>query len=342
MGSFKTILFYSSVKDKSLFYTQSFYQIDIDILKDLGYTVVLSNKITDALKFWKYNCVFAYFYRWSFFVALIAKIFGRNTYFTGGIDALNKSTNSKKNYFVQVLFFYLCHLVAKKCIIVSNTDMQHVNYIVGKSKKLVYSEHTVKTSNFINDFDPILKNNDFVTICWQGDKSNIERKGVDLALVLFSNLIKKAEFRKSNFYILGRTGNGTHYLSQIIESLGLKERVFIIGEVSEEEKIEYLTRNKFYFQLSQYEGFGIAALEALLSGDIIIHSGQGGLSNKIFKKHIEVDIYGDIEKLSADLYKRLLTIDQNQLNKVIQVCFSYYDNSRRKDDFCKILNNNKL
>ena len=170
MGSFKTILFYSSVKDKSLFYTQRFYQIDIDILKDLGYTVVLSNKITDALKFWKYNCVFAYFYRWSFFVALIAKIFGRNTYFTGGIDALNKSTNSKKNYFVQVLFFYLCHLVAKKCIIVSNTDMQHVNYIVGKSKKLVYSEHTVKTSNFINDFDPILKNNDFVTICWQGDK----------------------------------------------------------------------------------------------------------------------------------------------------------------------------
>ena len=318
MGSFKTILFYSSVKDKSLFYTQRFYQIDIDILKDLGYTVVLSNKITDALKFWKYNCVFAYFYRWSFFVALIAKIFGRNTYFTGGIDALNKSTN------------------------VSNTDMQHVNYIVGKSKKLIYSEHTVKTSNFINDFDPILKNNDFVTICWQGDKSNIERKGVDLALVLFSNLIKKAEFRKSNFYILGRTGNGTHYLSQIIESLGLKERVFIIGEVSEEEKIEYLTRNKFYFQLSQYEGFGIAALEALLSGDIIIHSGQGGLSNKIFKKHIEVDIYGDIEKLSADLYKRLLTIDQNQLNKVIQVCFSYYDNSRRKDDFCKILNNNKL
>lgn len=342
MGSFKTILFYSSVKDKSLFYTQRFYQIDIDILKDLGYTVVLSNKITDALKFWKYNCVFAYFYRWSFFVALIAKIFGRSTYFTGGIDALNKSTNSKKNYFVQVLFFYLCHLVAKKCIIVSNTDMQHVYCIVGKSKKLVYSEHTVKTSDFINDFDPILKKNDFVTICWQGDKSNIERKGVDLALVLFSNLIKKAEFRKSNFYILGRTGNGTHYLSQIIESLGLKERVFIIGEVSEAEKIEYLTRNKFYFQLSQYEGFGIAALEALLSGDIIIHSGQGGLSNKIFKKHIEVDIYGDIEKLSANLYKRLLTIDQNQLNKVIQVCFSYYDNSRRKDDFYKILNNNKL
>lgn len=338
----KSVLFYSSVKDITLFNTQKFYQIDIEILEELGYNVILSNKVYDSLKFWKYNFVVAYFYRWSFFVALIAKIFGRNTYFTGGIDALDKATNLRKTYIIQVLFFYLCHLVAKKCMIVSKADMIHVQHLIGKSKKLCYSEHSIDTSNFLNKkVDFKFKQNNFVTICWQGNQSNIERKGVDLAIKLYSELIKKTGFENSKFYILGRKGNGTIFLSQLIDKMELANRVIIVGEVSEDEKVDFLANNKFYFQLSQYEGFGLAALEALLSGDIIIHSGKGGLANPIFKDHIQINITDNIKHLVEYIYECLSSIDFGKIKNNYKRCLTFYDNSRRKNDFENILINEK-
>ena len=59
----KVVLFYSSVQDKKLFSIQGFYKTDITILQDLGYTVVVSNRIRDFLHFRKYDFAFLYFYQ---------------------------------------------------------------------------------------------------------------------------------------------------------------------------------------------------------------------------------------------------------------------------------------
>lgn len=94
----KRILFYSSVGSLELFKTQKFYQIDIALLGDLGYDVSLSNRILDSLLFWKYDILFSYFYRYSFFAALFAKCLGKKTYFTGGIDSLDADYVSTRIY----------------------------------------------------------------------------------------------------------------------------------------------------------------------------------------------------------------------------------------------------
>ena len=67
----KRVLFYSSVKNKHSFKAVQFYSIDITLLEELGYKVVLSNKIYDAWLFW-----------W------IGEDFGIS-YFTGGLDDLD-------------------------------------------------------------------------------------------------------------------------------------------------------------------------------------------------------------------------------------------------------------
>ena len=120
-----------------------------------------------------------------------------------------------------------------------------------------------------------------MTIAWQGEKSNVIRKGIDKALYIFSELKKFNEFNNSIFYILGRAGLGTDYLKELCCSYGITESVIFTGEVSEDEKIQYLKKNRYYFQLSTYEGFGIAALEALAEKNIIIHSGNGGLRDVV-------------------------------------------------------------
>lgn len=333
------IIFYSSVGTKTLFQTQKFYQVDIDILKRMGYTITLSNKISEAFLFWKYDIVFAYFFRYSFFFALIAKMFGKNVYITGGIDALDREYAGEKAYKIQKFFFRLCYAVADKCIIVSKTDLNHVEEIVGKgAKKIAYSEHTIEANAFCDaKFED--KTRDFCTIGWMGNSGNVRRKGIDKAIYLFSLLKKKAEFTNSKLYIMGRKGEGTIMLESLIKELGLEKSVIITGEVTENEKIDLLKKCMYYFQLSYYEGFGVAALEALIAGNIIIHSGNGGLKNPIYKNHILVDIDSNIEKQVYIIYERLLNVDREVVEKNAKNCLLFYDNTRRLRDFEEIIKN---
>lgn len=334
----KKIIFYSSVKDKSLFQTQKFYKIDIEILEKLGYTIILSNKVSDAFKFWKYDLVFGYFFRYSFFFILIAKIFGKRSYLTGGIDALDIDSVGRKEYNKQRILFRLCYLIATRCIIVSSEDLKHVEKIVGKNKtKIEYSEHTIDTSAFIDAPAFLDKKNNFVTVGWQGSEANVKRKGFDKAIYLFYWLKKYKNFSGSKLYILGKNGDGTPYIESLIKEMDLEQDVIIKGEVTEDEKIQYLKNNRYYFQLSQYEGFGIAALEGLVAGDIIIHSGKGGLNNPIYKNHIKVNINSNIKSQSEDVYKKLMNINIDKIQKIVTESLSFYDNNRRLTDFERIL-----
>lgn len=334
----KRVLFYSSVSSKSLFLTQRFYVIDMQILKELGCEVVLSNSIRDAFCFWRYDFVFAYFYRKSFFVALIAKFFFKNAYFTGGIDDLDENHASPKRYAIQKLFFRLCYWMSKSCIIVSESDKQNILKFFHRKnlKKLSYSEHTIDVCNFLRTTE-VHKEKIFTTIVWMGNEGNVRRKGIDTALRVFSSLREQRQFCDYKFVIIGKTGEGTSYVRNLINEYGLQNAVTLTGEISEDEKIQLLLRSKYYFQLSIYEGFGLAALEALAAKDIVIHSGRGGLANPIFSSGIYFDISNDWGTEMDNLLNRLSTYDERQLESMSKHILQYYDNSRRKDDFLQII-----
>lgn len=331
----KTILFYSSVKDKSLFQTQKFYQIDILLLERLGYNIILSNKVMDAFKFWKYDILFGYFFRWSLFAAAIARLFGKKVYLTGGIDALDRDFAGEKAYHEQKRLFLWCYKFVTKCIIVSPTDMQHVKEILdGNDGKLAFSEHTIETAAF-KEINMAAKENMFTTIGWQGVIS--DRKGMDKAIMLFGMLKKYPEFADYKMYIIGRKGAYTPILQKIIDDCKLTDSVIITGEVSEEKKIDYLKRSKYYFQLSKFEGFGIAALEALVAGNVVLHSGKGGLSNPIYDMHVKVNIDDPLENQVTYIRQQLQAVDESKLIDHAQTVCAYYDNDRRKNDFAQIL-----
>ena len=330
----KRILFYSSIRDKELFNIQQFYRIDIQILEEIGYKVILSNKISDAWKFWSYDFVFAYFYRYAFFVALIAKLFRKNTYFTGGIDALDKNLVTEKEYKIQKWFFKMCYHLSKSCIIVSKTDNKNVGELVS-SKRLSYSEHTIDTSGF--DCELKDKENICTTIAWQATEGNVKRKGVDYALRLFADMILLPQYHNYKFYVIGKTGDGTTYLKQLVNELGIKESVVFTDSISEEDKIDYLKKSKIYFQLSKFEGFGVAALEALCAKNIVVHSGKGGLSNPIYDDGVLVNIDKPEGAMFEEFKQSILTFEETRLETAHQNVCREYDNQRRKADFIRII-----
>jgi glycosyltransferase involved in cell wall biosynthesis len=333
----QTVLFYSSVKNKIFFDTQQFYQTDIQLLKELGYNILLSNRLRDSLLFWKYDIVFAYFYRWSFFVALCGRLFLKKIYFTGGIDALDRNYVKPSIYLIQKIFFKLCYFPSTVCIIVSESDKNNVKKIFGNRlpNKIAYSEHTIN----VGSFDPdTAKKKIFTTIAWMGEQGNVIRKGLDKALELFAYLITKPEFSEYKFYIIGYEGEGSNYIKEIAGRLNLSDRVIFTGAITEPEKIKMLKESKYYFQLSQYEGFGIAAIEALAAKNIVIHSAMGGLKYSVKNYGIVYNLneYTGIEH--ERIYAELLKFDESLLDLAYMDVKSRFSNVRRREELRNIIN----
>lgn len=335
----KRILFYSSVSTLELFETQKFYKIDIDILTELNCAVKPTNKITDFLFFWKYDMAFIYFYKFGFFVSAIAKFFCKKVFFTGGIDDLDENFASASRFQIQKLFFRLCYLFSDKCILVSSSDSQNVRKIYNGvlPKKVVMSFHTIEVEKFLcNDISQ--KGVDFTTIAWMGNEANVIRKGVDLSLKLFSLLLKNySEYKHSKFIIIGKKGSGTSYLEALSDELNISDRVVFTDEVDEQTKVDLLKKGRYYMQLSKYEGFGIAATEALAAQNIVINSGRGGLTDSVGKYGVLVDIDLDITKQLVELHERIQSIDYGFLKAGEQYVVANFSYNLRKNDFKKII-----
>lgn len=276
----KRILFYSSVASKKQFVAQEYYRTDIRILRDLGFDVYLSKNWTDFLAFWRYDTAFIYFYRYGLIPAMLARLTGKHVYFTGGIDYLDKQMATRKEHRVQAIFYNLCGFFASRNIIVSEADLRNcerIRYLFPASRQVV-CKHSIGES-YLDNSGEAGKEKLVVTIAWMGRTENVVRKGLIEAMDFF------AELRRGDpawrMVIIGPTGQGTPMVLSHIDGCGLLDSVELAGRVPEAEKISLLRRASVYLQLSRYEGFGIAAIEALACRCLVVHSGAGGLSEGV-------------------------------------------------------------
>jgi glycosyltransferase involved in cell wall biosynthesis len=336
----KRILFYSSVSTVSLFETQKFYKTDIEILKNLNFDVAVTNKISHFLIFWRYDIAFIYFYRKGLVPAIISKAFGKKVYFTGGIDDLNATTTNDKNYFLQKVFFKLCNLFSNKSILVSYSDQANVREIYsGKlPENIGLSFHTINIESFsVSDLS--IKECFFTTIVWMESIENVKRKGVNRALIIFKMLVEKNKYFNAKFYIIGKEGAGSIYLRLLCEELDICDKVVFTGSIDEILKIDLLRRSTYYFQLSTFEGFGIAALEALAAKNIVIHSARGGLRDTIKNYGVILNINEPLPKQLDSLDCELLNFNNNKLHAAYEDINTCYSNISRQKYFEVIFKN---
>jgi len=334
----KRVLFYSSVKDIELFQIQRFYSVDIALLVNLGYEVSITNHIGKFCLFWKYDIAFLYFYKWALLPAILAKIFSKKVYFTGGIDQLEESITSKIEFFSQAILFKLCYIFSDICLVVSQSDLKNIKKIYNRKclDKVYFSSHTINVDSFYVE-NVLSKKNDFTTIAWMGSIENVQRKGVDKSLILFEKLVQRQEFSDSKFYIIGKQGEGSRYLSKLCTSLNITDRVVFTGDIDEEVKIAILRDSKYYFQLSTFEGFGIAAIEALAAKNIVIHSGKGGLKETIKNFGVKINIYADSVEDFVNISNLIVSYRPDLLSKAHNHILANYSNDARQNDFMKIM-----
>lgn len=137
-----------------------------------------------------------------------------------------------------------------------------------------------------------------------------------------NTLLRAVSLIKNVSLVLIGDGSMRSELELLSEKLNISNRVHFLGR--REDVAEILAIGDIYVQSSNWEGFGIAAVEAMASGLPVIASNVPGLCDVVGTSGLLFDA-GNAEMLSQ-LIKQLIN-DQELLNKIGQEC------SMRSEDF---------
>ena len=110
---------------------------------------------------------------------------------------------------------------------------------------------------------------------------DVYMKGIDILL----NALKKI---KNSTVTLKIAGSGPQKniksLIATIDTLKLKDRVTLLGKISDTEKRDFFKRSLFFVMPSRFEGWGISAIEAAACGKPVIGTDIPGLKDAIIDK----------------------------------------------------------
>lgn len=282
------IVLYSPVKDSSIFKKVGFYRDDISAMQAEGYEVLATNSIKACIRAKPHICV-CYFYGKAVLAGAVMRFLGKEVVFTGGADQISPIVvRNGFSLFIRRLAALVALMVADRVLISCNVDMDNFRQICLKlrflERKLIISPHvvvpvdsTIRKPSFPSDpqFNAL-------TLCWLGSEANVFRKGVDKAIKLIYLLRQSGV--DATLAIAGVDGPGREVIENLITKYDLKDTVKYLGYITEELKHDMYSVSNVYIQLSEYEGFGLAAAEAFFSGMIVVHSNAGGLADVIGDK----------------------------------------------------------
>ncbi len=180
-----------------------------------------------------------------------------------------------------------------------------------------------------------------------GTVKNLEKNSnIKLAIdVLFH--LKKIEKNKKFILKIAGEGSQKEFLQDYADSLGLQNEIEFAGKLDETGIDNFLENIDVYLSLYN-EGFGVALLEAMAAGNIVIASDQKGNSEIVENEvnGISVNIYNTIciaQKIVPIIYDRDLQMKlrTNAKDHVIKF-FDFKNNVRQMIDlYNSIINKNQ-
>jgi glycosyltransferase involved in cell wall biosynthesis len=144
---------------------------------------------------------------------------------------------------------------------------------------------------------------------WLKDKTYIFSIGRMVREKGFQTIIEAAPMITKSadlYFVIAGKGPLLECFRQQVKDRGLKEKVYFVGFVSEEERIALTHHCTFTLFPSLYEPFGIAALEAMAAKKLVVSANTGGLET--FIKHQQTGILfqaGSPESLTREIISLL-------------------------------------
>jgi glycosyltransferase involved in cell wall biosynthesis len=132
---------------------------------------------------------------------------------------------------------------------------------------------------------------------------DIYHKGLDTLLEAFALLLKQQP--ELELRIAGR-GKDAEKVREMADKLGVASNIRLLGAVSDEERNRLLASAAVQLMPSRFEGFGLAAAEAMAAGVPLVASSAGSLPEVVDEPNGGLLVPAGNARALADTARRLL------------------------------------
>lgn len=142
----------------------------------------------------------------------------------------------------------------------------------------------------------------------------LPNKRMDLLIKAFYKAFKGD--KKVNLYIYGE-GPERKKLEKLIQTHGLKARVFLMGLVDRKEIAEKMSKSQCFVLASRLETFGVAYIEAMAMGLPVIATKCGGPEDFVKGNNgilVHVDNDSELTKAMKSIYQEIDFYDRNTIS----------------------------
>jgi glycosyltransferase involved in cell wall biosynthesis len=297
----KTACFFSNEPLEAIEQEQYSLQ-DINILKDLGFNVVVANSFStiplgcDLYFSWWASGSILPLIKAKFCSKPIIVVAGGNeaTLYKDSVSGIPAGYLASPWY--KKMASYLSLRFASKVLVVSNF-MKNDSIKLGASNPIV-----VHNSVNVEKFHISNKRREFVTIIFKSDKSVVRLKRGEVFIRSIPNVLKKYPGQK--FVIIGNKGDYYSYLKDLCKELQIEENIDFIGGIKNEEVVDWMQRSLAYVQISDTETFGVAIAEAMCCGTHVVVSNKGAIPEVAGEKAVYVD-HNDPNSVAEGIIKTL-------------------------------------
>lgn len=249
-----------------------FYAQDLGFLKDAGYNVRIVTRVrgllTDILKHGIPDLYFCWWWTWAAFPVALSRILRRPSIITG---TFNHHLYRSRPLRQRALISFAARASSAN-LFVSQMERDKVIQMIYSIDRPLVSPHCVDTEVYRPDGarDPDL----LFQLVWMADGNSVRKCAAQSirALSLLSG-----ERPNLKLVIAGERGDDYPSLRALANELGIGDRVTFPGRITREEKVRLLQRCAVYLQPSLFEGFGLAAAEAMSCGAPVITSNVGAV-----------------------------------------------------------------
>ncbi len=260
--------FFARVADRSTLDRVQFYAQDIAILRRLGHRVdvaIRAHELRPA------DLYFVWWWTWAFQPMGLAALLRRPVVITGVFDEWAFDARPAPHRWL--MRQALRHADANVFISEMERDIVSSRFEVRAPSFIPLTVDTARYRPDTGAREPFL-----LTVGWM-TQGNAERKGMSLVLRAAAQL--RARHPQLRVVLAGKAGDGLPALEALAAELGIADITSFPGAVSEAEKVRLMQTCTAYLQPSGFEGFGLAALEAMACGAPIVASTGGALPEVI-------------------------------------------------------------
>ncbi len=325
------VCFFAHVPQKDILNTVSFYATDIQILRDLGYEVILATRFSEI----PISCDLYFIWWWTWAFMPLLKALNKPTLITGAFDYITYPV--EKSYLYRPLLEKMLMSAALRWT-KANLFISHFEYDAVTSNLPTCNPHYVPCAVNTNLYTVADKQreNFIFNVAWSGE-FNAQRKCLKQIIEAFPAVL--AKYPGIRLVMAGRQGEFHPILVEAAQALGISDKIDFIGVVSEEEKIRLMQRCAVYVQPTLEEGFGLAIAEAMACGAAVVTSPAGAVPEVVGENGILVDGH-DVSAISNGIIQ--LLDDKNLRDDLGKRARAYivenYQYHRRRDALAQIIN----